>query len=91
MYLNFSEGLNRYTGLLALAEGYGAILKSGHSYVMEGGKSLGFYKNWRHDVELWEKTICPVLEKKLQEKLKFNNATEPEEIETDEEETTDEV
>lgn len=90
LYLNFTTGLEKYSGLLDMAVGYGAIIQTGTTYTLLDGKKLGFYKQWRQDETLWEETILPELEKQLQAKLKFNNATEPEEIETEEEETADE-
>lgn len=71
MYLNFQNGLSKYSGLLEMAEGYGVIEKQGHRYAMNGDV-LGFYKDWRDDDTVWAK-ILPNLEQKLKEKLKFKN------------------
>lgn len=71
MYLNFRTGLNKYSGLLEMAEGYGVIEKSGHRYVFNG-ENLGFFKEWKDDEVIWAK-ILPILEEKLQEGLSFKN------------------
>lgn len=74
MYLNFRTGLNKYSGLLDMAEGYGAIEKQGHRYVFNG-ESLGFFKDWKDDEAVWAK-ILPVLEEKLKVGLCFKNETD---------------
>jgi recombination protein RecA len=71
MYLNFRTGLNKYSGLLEMAEGYGVLQKQGHRYVL-GGEMLGFYKDWKDDEAVWEK-VLPLLEDKLKIELCFKN------------------
>jgi recombination protein RecA len=71
MYLNFRTGLNKYSGLLEMAEGYNIIEKNGHRYVFNG-ETLGFYKDWKDDETAWAK-ILPVLEDKLKRELTFKN------------------
>jgi recombination protein RecA len=71
MYLNFKTGLNKYSGLLEMAEGYEVLTKQGHRYVL-GEEMLGFYKDWKDDENIWQK-ILPVLEKKLQKTLAFKD------------------
>jgi RecA/RadA recombinase len=70
MYLNFKNGISKYSGLLEMAEGYGIIHKQGHRYVL-GEDVLGFYKDWKDDDTVWSK-ILPKLEEKLKSELKFN-------------------
>ena len=77
MYLNFRSGLNRYSGLLEMAEGYGVIEKQGHRYAFNG-HGLGFYKDWKDDKEVWDK-ILPVLDEKLKAELSFKNESEEDE------------
>jgi recombination protein RecA len=74
MYLNFRTGLNKYSGLLEMAEGFGVLEKAGHRYVFNG-ETLGFYKDWKDNEEIWEK-ILPVLETKVQQGLAFKNETD---------------
>ena len=71
MYLNFRTGLNKYSGLLEMAEGYGVIEKAGHRYVFNG-ENLGFFKDFKDNEEIWNK-ILPVLEEKLKNGLCFKN------------------
>jgi RecA/RadA recombinase len=71
MYLNFRTGLNKYSGLVEMAEGYGVLEKAGHRYVLNG-ETLGFFKDWKDNEEVWSK-ILPGLEQKLQEGLAFKN------------------
>jgi RecA/RadA recombinase len=74
MYLNFRTGLNKYSGLLEMAEGYGVVEKAGHRYVFNG-ETLGFFKDWKDDEAVWDK-ILPTLEEKLQAGLAFKNESE---------------
>jgi recombination protein RecA len=71
MYLNFRTGLNKFSGLLEMAEGYGVIERRGHQFAFQG-ELLGYYKDWKEDEEVWNK-ILPELEKKLQTELCFKN------------------
>jgi RecA/RadA recombinase len=83
MYLNFRTGLNKYSGLLEMAEGYGVIEKQGHRYALNG-ETLGFYKDWKDDETVWNK-ILPLLETKLKKELCFKNENEiDEDLGTDE-------
>lgn len=91
MYLNFRLGLNRYSGILEMAEGYGIIEKAGHRYVLNG-ETLGFYKDWKDNEEVWNK-ILPLLDEKLKTELCFKNESDENddlEIYNSEDETTDE-
>jgi len=71
LYLNFKTGLAKYSGLLEMAEAYGVLEKQGHRYAFNG-EVIGFYKDFRDNVEIWEK-IIPVLDEKLKKELAFNN------------------
>lgn len=71
LYLNFRTGLAKYSGLLEMAEAYGVLEKQGHRYSFQG-ETLGFYKDFRDNAEVWEKVI-PVLDAKLQKELAFKN------------------
>jgi len=73
LYLNFKTGLNKYSGLLEMAEGYGVLEKAGHRYVLNG-ETLGFFKDWKDDETVWAK-ILPTLEAKLKTELSFKNET----------------
>jgi recombination protein RecA len=73
LYLNFKTGLNKYSGLLEMAEGYGVLEKAGHRYVFNG-ETLGFFKDWKDDETVWAK-ILPTLEEKLKTELSFKNET----------------
>jgi hypothetical protein len=74
MYLNFRTGLNKFSGLIEMCEGYGVIEKQGHRYVFNG-EMLGFYKDWKDSEEVWNK-ILPSLEAKLQTELCFKNESD---------------
>ena len=77
-YLNFKKGLDKYSGLKEMAVNHGVIEQTGSTYVLPSnkedvpGKKLGYYKNWKNDTELWEKTILPELEKKLKEQYSYS-------------------
>jgi recombination protein RecA len=89
MYLNFRTGLNKFSGLLEMAEGYGVIERRGHQFAFKG-ESLGFYKDWKEDEEVWNR-ILPELEKKLQTELCFKNESPEveEESESEKQEPTE--
>ena len=77
-YLNFKRGLDKYSGLKEMAVNHGVIEQTGSTFVLpsdkEGvpGQKLGYYKNWKNNEELWEKTILPNLEKKLKKQYSYS-------------------
>lgn len=73
MYLSFSTGLDRYYGLLDLAVGMGVVVQNGATYALADGTKLGYAKNWRNDVKLWEETILPQLEEKMKIEWTYGN------------------
>jgi RecA/RadA recombinase len=82
MYLSFATGLDRYYGLLDLAVGLGAVIQSGATYALEDGTKLGYYKNWRKNVKLWEETILPKIEHRIKKEWSYSNQDSeiPEEV-----------
>lgn len=79
MYLNFRKGLDKYSGLKEMAVNHGVIQQTGSTFVLpsekEGvpGKKLGYYKNWKSDIELWDNIILPKLEAKLKEQYSYSS------------------
>lgn len=77
-YLNFKKGLDKYSGLKEMAVNHGVIEQTGSTFVLPSGKEdvpgqkLGYYKNWKGDTELWEKTILPRLEEKLKKQYSYS-------------------
>ncbi len=74
IYLNFRTGLDKYSGLKDMAVNHGILTQTGSTFQIgmesEDGKrkvgdKIGYYKNWRKDVDLWENFIIPELDKKL--------------------------
>ena len=45
---------------------------------MPCGKKIGYYKNFRKDVDLWENTILPVLEEKIKTEWAYSGGEEGE-------------
>jgi hypothetical protein len=82
MFLSFSTGLDRYYGLLDLAVGHGIVIQGGATYTLEDGTKLGYYRNFRKDINLWEKTIIPLLEVKIKKNWSYSNdeVTVPDEV-----------
>lgn len=70
LYINFTSGLDKYSGLLDIAIGFDVIQQSGSTYSFQGEK-IGYRKNFEKDGNFWEKKVFPVLEATLQEKLKY--------------------
>ena len=84
MFLSFHTGLDRYYGLLDLAVGVGAVIQTGSTYQLPDGKKIGYYKNFRKDIDLWENTILPVLEEKIKTEWAYSSGEEsevPDEVE----------
>ena len=84
MFLSFHTGLDRYYGLLDLAVGVGAVIQTGSTYQLPDGKKIGYYKNFRKDIDLWENTILPVLEEKIKTEWAYSGGEEsevPDEVE----------
>jgi len=79
MYLSFSKGLDRFYGLLDIAVGLGVLIQTGSTYQLEDGKKIGYYKNFRKDVDLWEETIIPRLEERIKSEWMYSNLEEGEE------------
>ena len=80
LYLSFATGLDRFYGLLDLMRGLGVVVLDGKTYKDWEGNSLGYYKNWRKDKEVWKK-LLPKLEEKIQEEWKYSNEEAPYDIE----------
>lgn len=77
-YLNFKRGLDKYSGLKEMAVNHGVIEQTGSTFVLPSGKEdvpgqkLGYYKNWKSDIELWDKIILPRLEEKLKKQYSYS-------------------
>lgn len=87
MFLSFHTGLDRYYGLLDLAVGVGAVVQTGSTYQLPDGKKIGYYKNFRKDIDLWENTILPVVEEKIKTEWAYSGGEEddtPDEVEEEE-------
>jgi RecA/RadA recombinase len=78
MYLSFKSGLDKYYGLLDLADGFGVIVKDGHSYKLaKTDENIGKYSAWRKDDAVWNK-ILPELEQKIKENWAYGKAAQEE-------------
>lgn len=73
MYLSFSNGLDRYFGLIELAVGMGVLVQTGSTYQLPDGTKLGYAKRWRNNTKLWEETILPALELKMKAEWTYGN------------------
>lgn len=71
MYLNYRNGLDKYSGLKEMAVNHGVIIQSGATYQLPDGSKLGYAKNWTKNDELWEEKILPELEKKIQDMYSY--------------------
>jgi len=85
LYVNFLSGISKYNGLKDLAIAFGVIEQNGPTYAFQGEK-IGYASKWENDNAFWEKCI-PILEAKLNEKLRYNQQqiTETVEVETTQE------
>jgi RecA/RadA recombinase len=73
MYLAFSSGLDRYFGMLDLAVGLGVVNQGGATYTLEDGTKIGYYKNFRKDIKLWEDIILPKVEERIKKEWTYSN------------------
>lgn len=70
--LNFKTGLDKYSGLEVMAIAYDVVKQTGATYQLPNGTKLGYFKQWRKNTELWENTIIPELQKKLDIELTYS-------------------
>lgn len=80
MFLSFHTGLDRYYGLLDLAVGVGAVVQTGSTYQLPDGKKIGYYKNFRKDIDLWENTILPVVEERIKTEWAYSGGDEMDDV-----------
>lgn len=73
MYLNYKNGLDKYSGLKELAVNHGVVEQTGSTFQLKDGTKLGYYKKWKDNTELWEETILPEIEASLQEKYHYGS------------------
>ena len=72
MFLNFKTGLEKYSGLVDLAVGYGLITVDGHTHTYRDGTVLGKKSKFEYDEEFWETKGIDDLDKILTERLAFS-------------------
>lgn len=70
-YLNFLTGIEKYSGLVDIANAYNIIKKEGYSYYLDKNK-LGMYADWKDNDEVWAK-ILPQLELVIQKECSYSN------------------
>jgi recombination protein RecA len=75
LYLNFLNGLDKYSGLFDMAVNHGIILQTGSTYTMPDGTKLGYKKNFINE-KFYEEIIIPGLETILASKYKYSQDTE---------------
>lgn len=71
LYLNFLNGLDKYSGLFDMAVNHGLVVQTGSTYALPDGTKLGYKKNFLNE-EFYEKNIIPVLETTLKEKYRYS-------------------
>jgi hypothetical protein len=64
LYISFTNGADKYHGLLELAVDLGIIQASGPTYSYNGEK-LGFAKTFIKNADFWEEQIIPKIEEKI--------------------------
>lgn len=64
MFISFSNGADKYHGLLDLAVELGVIQQAGATYSIDGEK-LGYAKSFAENSEFWEDRIIPLMQKKI--------------------------
>lgn len=89
LYLSFATGLDKHYGLLELMKGLGVVSNDGARYKDWEGNTLGFYKSWRKDKDLWDR-LLPELESRLLPAWEYSGDEVPDEDELDGEDDGDE-
>lgn len=74
MYISYSKGILRYSGMFDLAKEYGVIVGD-RTYALSDGTKLGWKKDILANDEMWQNTILPVLDPILQKELGFGSGT----------------
>ena len=90
MYLSFKNGLNKYSGLLAMATSRGIVIQGGSTYTVgkDGGKykvgdKLGYAKNFTKDPAFYEEFIIPALDEALKTDYRYHQASDDDVVEAD--------
>jgi len=80
MYLSFKTGLNKYSGLLAMAAARGIVEQAGATYSVgitcgkyKKGDKLGYAKTFAKDPLFYEEFIIPELDKRLVLDYQYNS------------------
>jgi len=69
--LNYKTGLEKYSGLLDMAVGYGLITKDGHRYTHKDGTKLGFRSEVEANSKFWEEKAIDELDAILKTQLTY--------------------
>jgi RecA/RadA recombinase len=82
MYLSFKTGLNKYSGLLAMASARNIVVQSGPTFTVgidcgkyKKGDKLGYAKNFAKDAAFYDGFIIPELDKILQNEYSYHSNT----------------
>jgi len=77
MFISFSNGADKYHGLLDLAVELGVIQQAGATYSFDGEK-LGYAKSFIEDSNFWENKIIPLMQKKIDVNWAYSSEQEAE-------------
>lgn len=90
LYLSFAKGLHRTWGLLEVMRGLGVVVLDGKTYKDWNGESLGYYKTWRENDEVWDRLLIEV-EKRIQTEWTYSNEDLPDDLIEGDDDDTEEV
>lgn len=74
IYLNFKTGLDKYAGLLDMAQAFEIVVSGVTWRWKHNDESIGHRKNFEKDPAFWSK-LLPLLEAKLNKELTYNNTS----------------
>ena len=77
LFISFSNGADKYHGLLDLAVELGVIQNTGATYMFNGEK-LGYAKSFIDDLEFWDKKIIPLIQNKIDIDWKYSSEQDKE-------------
>jgi RecA/RadA recombinase len=84
LYVSFTNGADKYHGLLELAVELGIIQQGGATYSFNGDK-LGYAKSFISDSDFWENKIIPLMEDKIKKAWAYSSEQDRENKELEKE------
>ena len=89
MYISYKNGLNRYYGLLELAEEVGFVKRVGNRYEFPDGQKLFLKEILKDPKNCWTEEHLKLLNEKVKSKFNYGNSDDESDMSTEENESED--